>query len=1354
MKKMLIGWFLLLATEVACAATSGSCEKNAVSIASGQMKTVILVPEYDPDFGETMDDGSGVFYFKATLSKGMSYTVWTEGGTEDLPISIDCYAKEGDNEPWAGFDSLDEVGGNVREVMYSDSWDEEDPKSWTFYFELMGDAGQRVNITFSTGVRVPPGREDSPRSIKPATAPNKVTANMELGGEYYFITSMTADRRYAFATEGGATNRLLNIEIKPYKEETEMPAIYEREEYISSSDSGYYVVPVETANYLVIVSAGDPEDYNPFSLTYALAGERKIADHAATELNAANAYTATYTAGYKNAPSTGAFDEIIDEQLFKFTAVKDQSYFVKTADSTENLILRIYDSKGNILGENYCVTPDSYDAAYGFTATAAGVYYIGVCENLENEFVDKPSYSKGTLTLTTIHSEVGSPDPWDDADDTTAGASGLVPMPGKAGDAPQLVDAEGHGWHQLNETDWADVFVIAARKDVTYAIATSLEDESAMRNNLKAELFQLSGKVEKPIAFAGSIGPGEAEPLTFTATANATYYLRLSVDEGAGLTYPNYKVHTLAYSTKGADLGILQVNAKGATSTWSLDSESVKYPSGASVLVSGKHTVKFTAATGFKLAKASETVTVNPGSEPTIVTAVYSDTFDPKDDTEKGASVMSLKATATSYARTLWKEDAADFFTFTAKAGQYYDFALKGTGDSVFDIYDTKGQYYATAETSVSQLNLPAGKCYLRVSHAIPVFAEDSVYTLSGFVANVGSIALSAKTLNVREGAATATLQVKRTAKDGRVRVKYGTVAGTAKPGQDYVAQNGILEWAANDNAAKTITIKMIPELVNIYQGNRTFDVVLKALEPDERDADEYPADITIDTCTITITETARAGTTAETVYAAKAPKLATVKTETVSLSTGTFFGVLTEDGVSVTNGAASLASVTFTASTAAKAALSAKVMVAGKTYQFKATGWDYQDEEICESMMTLAQKVAGEEYESTLSIRVTNGRTDDGTSWKEAGAEVELVLNVADAKGVQEGVVYRGNLYRNNAKIQDYFNVITNFTGYYTVALLPDGVGVADGVPAGNGYLTLTIDNRGTVRVAGMLADGTTRPSVSVAACQLREDAASANGWALYVPVYIYKAPSVFGGEIRLVAKEGSASPVRSWDPVVDSTYPLIWNNDNPKLTYSGEEGWRLSLIPAGGWYDTIFNLQAHYLTRAFEIESPDVMEYPEESVAAGFNLVTDVQPAGYPISLAGDAFTTEKKTLVKAGKLYDLAASVNPCNIQVKLARATGIVTGTFSIWSEKEDGTQQKEITGLKHNGVVLLTRDDYAPITDEMVALGFFTQAVKVSDYNETTKRTTTRSWTFSAPFNLLGIDQGDIDWWADDWGEEP
>ena len=100
----------------------------------------------------------------------------------------------------------------------------------------------------------------------------------------------------------------------------------------------------------------------------------------------------------------------------------------------------------------------------------------------------------------------------------------------------------------------------------------------------------------------------------FTASANAAYYVRLSVADTKGLDYPAYNVKAVAYASQGG-LGILTVNTPGCpAATWSLGSESVKYPGGSSVLVSGTQTVKLSSVTGYKAEKTSVSalVTVTP----------------------------------------------------------------------------------------------------------------------------------------------------------------------------------------------------------------------------------------------------------------------------------------------------------------------------------------------------------------------------------------------------------------------------------------------------------------------------------------------------------------------------------------------------------------------------------------------------------------------------------------------------------------------------------------------------------------------------------------------------------------------
>lgn len=1351
MKKFLFAALAALVGSAAvAAAAAGNCESKAVAIKGSQ--TVTLVNEWDSDNHEFND--SGTYYYKVTLSRGTAYTIWIEGGdVEDMDMFV---YTDWDKDYYTSFEL-----GETETVEYArlapGDWDEDDPSRLTFYIQISGEIGMSTTLNASEGYRsfVPVGSDDNPRALTFGTKPASFT-DAFVDDSYYMSARLSANRMYRITTSGGTVDSPVTLSVDTGNDDD----FETYEDVAAPGNMSLVLAPTVSGNYEIVAEGTNAT----FSVTYQMLTARLPANHDLIPLTAANGYEATFVPGRQIA-NWNYGDNVIDEALCSITLAKGERRAFETSGATNRILMVVYDAKGNVLAKNETIDGYSFDARTVLEAPAAGTYYVGVCNYflLPNEPV-----TGGEITLKAMLADKvdGSPDAWDSSDDVIAGATGLMALPGTASSIPDE-DGSVNGPHALSATDWYDTFVIAARKDITYRVGFEFanpEETSAYR--LDVTVFTVSGTAEK-VVVSDKIDPESGNFFEFTATANQAYYIRVRTATTLGLDYPAYNVRTVAYSSDAsAQLGILQVNTPGAPSaTWSIGSETVKYPSGSSVLIGGRPTIKLSAVNGYKAEATTWTGDVKPGSEPTVVEIKYNDTFDPKDDVAAGATALTLKNIDTPYAtRTLWKGDV-DNFAIAGADGYFYDLAIRGAeGDGVvFSITNDELGTIVEDVSSMSQVTLPKTKA----KYIVTVRNSDEAttfggYTLSGKFANVGAIKFAKNTLSVKENAASVVLTVNRTAKDGYVRVKYGTVAGTAQPGVDYVAQSGVLEWADGDNKAKTITVPLIPDLVAVYEGNKTFAVQLKAFDEDERSAGEYTATfpIGLDECVVTLTETAKVTDTVESAYAKKAPKVATVKTEQVGLESGTFFGLLSEDGSVLTNGLPSLASVTLTASAANPAKLSAKVALAGKNYTFAATGWDEGEEDGTVSKeFLLAQKVNKIDEETgrsvsvmvtnTLTITVASGATGTPDDWMRAGGTATLVMNVPDAnnKGYQEEVVYRGSIYRNNAKIQDYLTAVTNFTGYYTVALAPEAVSAFDGIPAGNGYVTLTIDNKGTVKAAGMLADGATKPSLSVAACALVPDEASANGYSMRVPLYFAKSPVVFGGEMRLYADD-------SGTVVVDSCETLVWKNDNAALTYSGEEGYSIDLDPVGGFYDTIINLQTHYLNCAFQVETSGIDEFPEENLAAGYVFSTDVEPNGTPVALAGDVFSTAKKVLVKDGKLNDLAASVNPLNVQVKVARATGLVSGTFSLWSENEAGTAQKEITGFKHNGVLVLSRDALAPLSEEVAAAGFCYKAVKVTEKNETTGRTTSRNWTFSLPFNLLAVDQGEPDWWADDWGEQP
>ena len=1292
-------------------ASAGSCEAKASSIKVGGSKATKLVNEYDPEWKETGDNG--VYLYSVTLSKGNAYTVWIEGGNVEN-IELDVYARsETDAEldrdvyaPVAGF-VTEEYAGVKAAYMMADDWDSDDPSSWKYYIRLDGDGpglATTVHIEQGTHPFVELGTAENPQPLTVTDKSQQLSKTL-IEGEYYMTARLTAGRKYLFRTVGGTAAAPLTLEVDGPDFN-----LYDNSDYAADENNDAFVVEVaETGAYSLVVSGSAS-----FALAYQSVPARAIAAHPAKDL--AIGGSATFVPGRRVATNS-YFDEIIDEQLFRVTLDKGDRIVFETTGADRAIEMVAYDAKGNVLGTNAGAGNGANDVCLGVEATAKGIYYVGVCDPAL-DIPDTPVGASVTLAATRATSAKGDPDEYDDKDDVAAGASGLSPLP--EGAPKKCV----HGPHRLSRSDWADVFVIGGRKGITYNISAEWAEAATSDLNLAVTVFTLSGTKEMVVARA-TVAPGDGT-VSFEAGANASYYVRFSVAEGNALEYPPYNVVATASSSAGGVYSLMVVT-KGANGTWSLGKENVKYPGGASVLVVGTQTVKFYQVKGFSL-PATQTVTPKTGEVEKTVTGIYSDTFDRKDDAPAGAAKLSISAKTATAARTLFVEDPADWFAFSAKEGVYYNFSFADVeGDAEMTVYRKGAEATPLAGPAESVMAFAPGKGDYLVKVAHGGSPADSSYVLSYDSANVGAIKFQKTAVSAKKSAGSVSLPIARTAKEGKVRVRYGTVAGTAKPGVDYVAQTGELVWEANDSKAKTLVITLIPDLEQVAV-SRQFKVRLEPVE-EEPAAGEYRAAISTPEAVVTVTEAAA--------RAAKVPVAATVKTETVPLETGTFTGVLKEDGAALTNGCPALASVVLSVKNAATKALSANVTVAGKTYAFAADTWSADsDDEYARAELVQVQKVGAQPYTNVLAVAVRRGETAAADAYLEALAEATLTMNVPDAnnKGVQEDIAYIGELYRDNSKIQGYLTAVLDAVGYYTVALAPAGAPWAYDAPAGNGYLTVTIDNKGKARIAGQLADGTTKPTYASFAAMMPDG-------TVKIPVFVSKMPTCFGG--TLVLKKGEQDRY-----VVDSSSLLLWNNDNAALTYWGEEGWRLELEPVGGYFNTLVNLQAYYLTCTFAVSTADVFDLPEELLLAGYSYSGDAQPNETEVLVKGNTLSTAKRTLVKSGRLNDLAASVNACNVQVRLARPTGLVSGTLSAWTEKADGTAQKEVTGLRHQGVLVLSRDDAASLDPAIMSAGFFTLKTTLKN------GTRSRSWTMSLPFNVMAFDQGEPDWYADDWGERP
>ena len=1356
--------------------------KDASGVASQAAGIQLTADNIYPKFGfnspiamfERTEIGDSVRFVMTGKEWG---TDWDDGKWEGS--AADLTSDSGGDEDFGGWDDWDD-------------W--KTPNTWYYFIRVSGNEGETATLWYGVGKHIPAGIMQNPLVLNPTTTPqvtkdpNKARPGAVAGemqfwsSNYYCQVEMKLGCRYHFISNRGTETNALSIAYLDCDGTVRINQWGGADHPENPFDFAETFVPRKSGKYLVEITSTASNYVNATGkMQYWVEPERALSKHSFRKLTAdvpiddccPGNINAKLMDGDVN--TNKYFDAIIDEELFTFTAAKGKNYVVETTGAETNLIMRIYDSKGAVLMEN-TGNGSNCNVRCAISAPSKNTtYYVGVAQDFGyDDDLEQPTRKPVTIVQRMIAS-------------TNLGELRVDPVPTAAGDDPAARDA-GIIIPQLGADNWYDMYAFKARKDVTYAFCATWGEENPPTNgyHLVADVYMLKSGKQKAVQTGLDIMPtttnGLSNVIMFKASATTTYYVRLRIAEGYALDYPQVRLHAIGYSGEGP-LGRLTVIPEGTTSAkWTIDKESTKYAIGDSILLPAgeTHTVKFTSVSGYTKPSDVKSVMIPVTNTATVagVDARYVDSVEAKktnDNTASGATKWTLKQNkATSYARTLWYSgkggakdaDPADYYLITPKDGRYYQFAFAQNGcNAAFDIYRADGTYFASNETAVAQLQLPTSKSkyYVKVHRNDDVAADaegDGVYKITGQYAEVGTISFAKTSVSVKDNANTVKLTVKRSAKDGKVAVRYYTVDGTAKAGEHYVADGGVLTWAAKNKSDKTITIKMIPKLGAWYDdGDKNFSVVLEPVEIGE--LSDYVAQIKTPTCLVTRTETGldkkKKAITQESVYAKAAAKPATVKkTENVSLETGTFVGYLSEQDKALTNGLPEFASVTLTsaAATAKKAAaLTAKVALGGKTYTFKSTdGWDKVEESggvsNCIKTLRLVQKINKVPYTNECTVALPTGETTSN-AWVRAIGSIKLSMNVPDAngKGAQTGIKYEGGLIRKNEKVQGYLDEVVKFAGYYTVALVTRDTKATDrgesdaGTPEGNGYVTMTISNKGAVKLAGLLPDGTKISSSTVAALRPVDDGPL--GFALYVPIYQAKSPYVFAGELWIEAVPTDPAALRpdgrAYDLVVSRSLVsfLVWNNDNGSLTHDGRQGWRKELEPVGGWYDKIVNLQSYYRDYAYQVKTMDeISEFPKEVLPSGYDFVA-VGPDGVGVELSGNGLDAAARKLTKTGKTYMWAEAVNPCNVKVKLARATGIVSGTLSLWSEKP-GTKPvaKELTGFKHYGI--LTMDCAAENAleslypgCEVFTAGFLLKDVKIP---VTTKKS--RTWKFSTPFDIV------------------
>ena len=897
----------------AATAATGSCYSKAAKLSIGASPSGTLVEEYDEEFGDFT--GNPVFYCKLTVKRGDSVTIVMSGDSTYFSVEEgDIYEGESETSPPWWEDASSAYVTETRMILRADAWDEDAPDTVTYYVVVSGEEiGNSFTLQTMSGEVDAPVYQgvdvDTAVTIKPNTtlATVKKTLDSKYNGGYYFKATLTAGLKYYFGTYDETAYETdvfiddFNSGVVPTMTPLADTDKIDGTQIAGGTHAGYCVIPSNTATYVIFVSN---TNNTSITLHHKVEPSRKPSEHSFKDLGTPGTEVASadISPAYRNNPASGVFDGTIDDALVSAKLEKGKKYLFYVdglSSDPGNLLMELYDANGTVLlssrkgffGESV-VGP-----MFVYEATAAGTYYVGVCQDTADSVGNESPTAglTGRISVSTVEEDPFL-DEYDKSTDPNAEVTPITPAIGEYGEAPETVDSEGQV-HSFGLTDWTDTFTLPVRKGITYSFSVTPETGTFTNGEEEVEvsgagfayvgtLYMLSGKTKSVVKKVTDLS---ATNLFYEARGNTTLYLEVTKD-GQGVPAA-YSLHSMASAPNG--IGYLTVNIHGPTAAqgaaWYLkgDSSALNYPSGTTVLLPvNAVTVKCLPVKGFSTPK-EVSGTVKKG-ETTTLDAYYDDTSDPLDDdpdtTKKEPTTnkkyaptkLTPSAKGVTALRSLWKVDPADWFTFTASsAGTYYKFLLSNTeGDPEVRVYGpnnwTKECDYVLATNAAEAVQICAekGTYYVKVAHADSAEPEDSAYTLTAVSAVPGVVKIAKTAISVKDSAGYADVSVSRTGKDGTMRVKFRT-EGVQSDKDDayYYPTNGIVEWAANDNKAKTIRVKLVP-----YAGwgtNKTVKVVFEPISVDDESFDmqtEYVASfekdkktgLPLDTATITIAASAK----------------------------------------------------------------------------------------------------------------------------------------------------------------------------------------------------------------------------------------------------------------------------------------------------------------------------------------------------------------------------------------------------------------------------------------------------------------------------------------------------------------
>lgn len=371
-------------------------------------------------------------------------------------------------------------------------------------------------------------------------------------------------------------------------------------------------------------------------------------------------------------------------------------------------------------------------------------------------------------------------------------------------------------------------------------------------------------------------------------------------------------------------------------------------------------------------------------------------------------------------------------------------------------------------------------------------------------------------------------------------------------------------------------------------------------------------------------------------------------------VTAGTYTGLFYRDVAYGGGGSPTAVCGTFTLTVSRSGRLTAKAVLQQRTLSFRASDWQGVD-------------ASGASYVTMMSA---------------GGERVELLADGIGASGWLSGGSLGGSAYWMEGSYHVFGDRadlaaqadLAAVRGYYTVALpAADAVarGAANVKPGGSGYLALTVGNGGSVKIAGVLADGTRVAQSSKLI--LFGDYGTEVCVPLFRPLYM---------------KRGWVSGLLWIDPA-SRTVVTDWDNDwyvRWEKPGSGPDGFEALLMACGGYYGASAPLAAHYRLSA----EANAVRYFASGVSA------EPRQEALPLWLGVDVLGQRlipakgvKPVLANGAYVY---SGENSALTTLRFSAYTGIYKGTFNLYYDYAlNGRLTHKAVKAAYAGILTQTRD---------------------------------------------------------------